>query len=113
MLSKPLDERAAGAPAFRQRELRDRWMVRALIFAGCVLLGNALVGDGGLLGTIRAREDYRRASDGLARLKAENAGLREQARRLQEDPAAIEMVAREELGLIRPGEILVRVKDVK
>jgi cell division protein FtsB len=46
-------------------------------------------------------------------LKAENAGLREQARRLKEDPATIEGIARADLGLVRPGEILVVVKDVK
>src|SRR6185503_14215346 len=42
-----------------------------------------------------------------------NARLREQARRLRNDPRAIESVARGELGLLRPGEILVTVKDVK
>jgi len=46
-------------------------------------------------------------------LKQENAGLREQIRRLREDPEAIEAIARQDLGLMRPGEILVIVKDVK
>lgn len=44
---------------------------------------------------------------------AENAGLREQARRLHEDPAMIERIARQDLGLVRPGEILVVLKDLK
>ena len=39
--------------------------------------------------------------------------LREDVHRLASDPAAIEAVARQELGLARPGEILVVVKDVK
>jgi cell division protein FtsB len=99
-----------GLPVGRQRA---RWIRRALVFACCVLLVDSIVGDRGLVGTIKAREDYRRVSDGLVQLKEENAGLREQARRLKEDPATIEGIARADLGLIRPGEILVVVKDVK
>ena len=39
--------------------------------------------------------------------------LRELADRLKTDPTTIESLAREKLGLVRPGEILVVVKDVK
>jgi cell division protein FtsB len=46
-------------------------------------------------------------------LKRENAGLREEARRLAEDPAAIESIAREEMGLIRPGEVLFMLTPVR
>ena len=45
-------------------------------------------------------------------MRAENAGLRLQAQRLREDPSAIEELARQELGLIKPGERLFIVKDV-
>ena len=48
----------------------------------------------------------------LARARAENAELREAARRLREDPDAVEEQARRELGLIKPGEMLFIVKDV-
>ncbi len=41
-----------------------------------------------------------------SRLLAENRSLREEIRRLQ-DPAYVERLAREELGLVRPGEIAV------
>ena len=43
----------------------------------------------------------------------ENARLREEARRLREDPSAIEEIARRELGLIVPGEKLFILKDVE
>jgi cell division protein FtsB len=101
------------APALAARQQRGRWLRGALIFVSAVLLVESLIGERGLARTLKAREDYQRASEGLAQLQAENAGLREQARRLQEDPATIEGVARKDLGLIRPGEILVVVKDVK
>ena len=46
-------------------------------------------------------------------MRDENARLRELADRLETDPTTIESLAREKLGLVRPGEILVVVKDVK
>ncbi|MEO8077395.1 MAG: septum formation initiator family protein [Acidobacteriota bacterium] len=100
----------SGLPLPRRR---SKWVQRAVIFAGCMVLVNSLFGDRGVVGTIHARAELARASEGLAKLKRENAGLREQARRLQHDPSAIEALAREDLGLIRPGEILVVVKNPK
>lgn len=85
-----------------------RYVVVAL---GFVMIIDGLVGDGGLLDTLRARHDYAALEAYVARLKEENAGFREEARRLKEDPAAIEAIAREELGLIYPGERLFIVKD--
>lgn len=39
--------------------------------------------------------------------------MREEVRRLKEDPAAIESLAREQLGLIGQNEILFIIKDEK
>ena len=76
-----------------------------------MLVIDALVGDKGLLAMIQARQQYRSLEQSLADVRAENAELREQARRLREDPSAIEELARQELGLIKPGEKLFIVKD--
>ena len=67
------------------------------------LLTNGLIGERGLLETMRARRQYSTAAAELTRIRQENAGLREQARRLRTDPGTIEAVARGELGLLRPG----------
>ncbi len=48
----------------------------------------------------------------MVQLEADNARLREEARRLREDPSAVERIARRELGMARPGEVLVVVKTV-
>lgn len=85
----------------------------ALVFITGVLLADALFGDRGLAEMLRARRQYREAIAGLSVIRNENAALRELRRRLAEDPAAIEAVARQELGLIRPGEILVVVRDIR
>ena len=95
------------------RRRRSR-LVRYLVVAiGCVLIVDALVGDRGFLAMLKARQQYRTLEASLARSRAENARLREQARQLREDPQAIEDIARRELGLLRPGEKLFIIKDVK
>jgi cell division protein FtsB len=89
------------------------WVRRALVFLACVILLDSLFGDRGLAETMRARREHRRAAAELARLKDQNAALRDETHRLAADPATIEAVARQELGLVRPGEILVVVTDLK
>ena len=95
------------------RRRRGR-VVRYLVVAvGCVLIIDALVGDRGFLAMLKARQQYRTLEASLAQSRAENASLRQQARELRENPQAIEEIARRELGLIRPGEKLFIIKDVK
>ena len=95
------------------RRRDNPWIRRGLVFLACVILLDSLFGDRGLAQTIRARRDYRRAVADLNRLESENASLRDEMHRLSGDPAAIEAVARQDLGLIAPGEILVVLRDVK
>jgi len=84
-----------------------------VLAVGCVLIVDALVGDRGFLAMLKARQQYRTLETSLAQSRAENARLREQARQLREDPQAVEEIARRELGLLRPGEKLFIIKDVK
>jgi cell division protein FtsB len=95
------------------RRQASRFWSQAALFAACVLLVNGIFGERGLMDTLRARKAFAAAQQDLTKLKRENATLREEARRLRGDPATIEWVARGELGLVRPGEILVTIKDVR
>lgn len=92
---------------------RSKVVNRLLLFLTVVLVLDALVGDKGLLERLRARRQYLSAYASLGALKNENAERRDYARRLREDPSAIEAIAREELGLIRPGELLFLIRDAK
>src|SRR5205807_8061224 len=83
-----------------------------LILIVLVVVMDALAGDRGLLAMLRVRGQYNALAATLARERANNARLAEQARRLGEDPTAIEEVARRELGLIKPGETVFIIKDV-
>jgi cell division protein FtsB len=102
------DARSARPPRRRGR----RALHYLLLFIGFVLVIDALVGEKGLLAMIKAREQHRGIEQALAEARAENARLREEARRLREDPASIEEIARRELGLIKPGEKLFIIRDV-
>lgn len=84
-------------------------MLFALI--AVVLVVDALVGERGLVERIRARRQYREAAAALESLRQDNARLRDEVRRLREDGSAIESLAREELGLIHPDEVLFIIKD--
>lgn len=83
------------------------------VFVAVVVILDALLGDRGLVAMRRVRRQYSELSHIVARERAENARMRDQARRLREDPRAIEELARRELGLIRPGERVFIVKDLK
>ena len=85
-----------------------RW---ALLFVSFVLSIDALAGDKGFFEMLRARGQHAELTGAIHDLRAENARLRDEARRLKEDAATIETLARRELGLIRPGEVLFVVKD--
>ena len=74
-----------------------------LVFVTLVLVADALVGEKGLIESMRARRQYREVAASLESLRRENSRLRDTVRRLRDDPGAIESLAREQLGLIRPG----------
>ena len=73
--------------------------------------GHGLVGEKGLLESIKKRQEFAALEQSIQRARAENARLREEAKRLRSDPATIEDLARRELGLIKPGEHLFTLKD--
>jgi len=60
-----------------------------------------------------ARSEIAGLSDELAVLRAENDSMRAWAEALESDPAVLERWAREEMGLIMPGERLYRFDDAQ
>jgi cell division protein FtsB len=84
-----------------------------LVFVTVVLVVDALIGEKGLMQSMRARQEYLEMAASLETLRRNNAKLRDEMRRLNEDPATIESAAREQLGLIRPGEVVFILKDAK
>lgn len=93
--------------------LRRRGLQLLLVFVTLVLVIDALIGDKGLTESMNARRQYRELQASLDQVRRDNTTLREEMRRLNEDPATIESLARQELGLIKPGEIVFILKDLK
>ena len=114
-------KRPAGAEPLRRKRavpipasaFRRRVVHLLLVFVTLVLVIDALIGEKGLVQSMRARRQYEEVAASLEALRRENASLRDQVRRLNEDPSTIEGLAREELGLIRPGEVVFILKDEK
>lgn len=95
----------------RDARARRRTVVTWALFIGALMLMvNALVGENGYLATVRAEREYNALEASLTHRRLENQQLVEEARRLRQDPAALEEEAKRELGMVRPGETLVIIK---
>lgn len=99
-----------------QREPRWKvWVRRAGVYAGGALLVLVLMhtifGPYGYLSMRRSEHEIEQLREEIERLDRENVELSGQIRALETDPAAIEKLAREEMGLARPGEMIYRLPD--
>ena len=103
---------AASDPAAPKQ--RGRRLVQyGLLFLGCLLFLDALVGEKGLVENLKARQQFQAIERSLGRLKDDNARLRKEVELLRKDPETIEGIARKELGLMKPGEKLFIIKDAE
>ena len=93
------------------QQRRKKIWTYGLLLLSAGLMVNALIGEKGYLANLQARQEYQDVSASLQQLKAENARLKELAKRMQTDPRALEDSAREQLGLIKPGETLITLRD--
>jgi cell division protein FtsB len=83
-----------------------------LLSAGILgLLALSAVDPDGLRKKRRLEDQARRVAEENRGLARENASLRREVRALQGDPAALERAAREELGFVRPGEIVFQLGE--
>jgi cell division protein FtsB len=97
----PFERLRAIDPAARTRAARAGfWIV-----AGLLLL-NLVLGDMGVLAGIRQRRVTSQLRSEVATLQIEHDALAADIQALNSNPFRIESIAREELGLARPGEII-------
>jgi cell division protein FtsL len=57
----------------------------------------------------RTQNEIKKVNAGLEKLNQENLQLQQEVRELKTDPRTIERIARDELGLARPGEIIIKI----
>lgn len=91
-------------PSFLHRHLRTILAVALL-----ALLIHDIFGTHGFLAMRRAQKEIERLRREIERVEAENRGLAEQVKALKSDPKLIERIAREEMGLARPGELIFKL----
>ncbi len=85
---------------------RRRQVVWGAVAVALVLVVGSLAGEGGFRRYSRLQQDVRGLEERNARVAAENVKLQREIKQLRASPAAVERVAREQLGLVRPGEIV-------
>jgi cell division protein FtsL len=88
---------------------RARWKT-PLIAAGVLLvlyfIITRVVGEMGVVKYYRMRAQRTALTEEISKLKQDNARLRKEVSSLKNDSSYIERVARDKLGLARPGEIV-------
>jgi cell division protein FtsL len=74
-----------------------------------VLLAHDVFGTHGFLAMQKKRQEIQKVNAELDRLNKENAALDQDVKDLKTDPQTIKKIAREELGLAKPGEIIIKL----
>jgi cell division protein FtsB len=74
-----------------------------------VMIVHDVFGTHGFLVMRRTQNEIRKVKADLEALRKENAALAQEVKDLNTDPRLIEKIARDDLGLARPGEIIIRI----
>ena len=74
-----------------------------------VMIVHDVFGTHGFLAMRRTQNEIKKVKADLDALSKENAALEQEVKDLNSDPRLIEKIARDDLGLARPGEIIIRI----
>ena len=78
-----------------------------------LLLLQDVFGTHGLMAMHRSKAQIRDVEAQIQQLDKENSDLQQHIKDLRTDPSAIEKIARDRMGLARPGELIFRMPDKK
>jgi cell division protein FtsL len=91
------------------KQFWQRYGRGVLGIAVVVLIVHDIFGTHGFLVMRRTQSEIQKVQSDLDRLNKENVELEQQVKDLKTDPRLIEKIAREDLVLARPGEIIVKI----
>ncbi len=74
-----------------------------------VLVVHDIFGTHGYLAMRRTQQEIERVTADMEQLNKENLQLEQEVKELKTDPHKIEKIARDELGLARPGEVIIKI----
>jgi cell division protein FtsB len=89
----------------RERPSLLRHLRLAILFL-LVLVVASVIGNRSLLRLYQMHQDRTALEREIEQLTAANAALADEVRSLRTDPARAEAIAREDLGLVKPGELV-------
>ncbi len=93
------------------RKSVPQWVVWLLALALLALVVHDLFGEHGYLAMRRSRRELEERQRELQTLIEQNKKLAEEVKALKSDPRMIEKVAREQLKLARPGEVIYTLPE--
>ena len=93
--------------------LRRKAVVLSSVLLLIALIVGSMFGDRGMLHLITERQRADALRQEIASLHEENLRLYAEIRELRTDPSAVERIAREELGLARPGETVFLLREAQ
>lgn len=85
--------------------------ILALILVCVALVVHEIFGEHGYLALRREKAQYQALQQQIQELQEKNQKLEKQIEGLKSDPRAIEKIAREQMRLARPGEIIYTLPD--
>jgi cell division protein FtsB len=85
-----------------------RLLYGAVVLLFAALAVNGIFGPHGWVATYHLRLQVHRQQQAIQKLKQENEQLSNEVRQLKSDPSAIERIARERMGLVKPGELVFK-----
>lgn len=74
-----------------------------------VMIVHDVFGAHGFLAMRRTQSEIRKVKADIDKLSKENEALEQEVKDLKSDPKMIEKIARDDLGLARPGEVIIRI----
>lgn len=86
-----------------------RGLLLVLALVGVAVLVAVLDGSSGIRTSLELHEELRAARSRIEGVRTETERLRREAEALEARPFAVERAIREDLGLARPGETIVRI----
>lgn len=91
------------------RKLLHQYGRHLLVIFVVIMLVHDVFGTHGYLAMHRKQLEIQKVNAQLDRLNKENAILQKEVTDLRTDPQTIRKIAREELGLAQPGEVIIRL----
>ena len=104
---KPIREISPGEIGAYLRK-NARQILGLALFA---LLVHDVFGPHGFIAMRRTQKEIEQIREQIGKVNDENKALADQVNSLKTDPKAIERIAREEMGLARPGEMIFKLPD--